>query len=118
MAAALTHSTVVVAAYASDAGGSREAASSTHGQPVAPPPPAASLGWLVPRAPTRRLVGFARAASDCTLVALVADVAVAAPHRGAGVGRRLMFALLDELRALGIADVGALTPDSLRPFFT
>ena len=76
-------------------------------------------GWLslLPRAPQRRLVGFARAAGDATLVALVADVAVAPGHRRCGVGGRLVAAVLDELRALGVADVGALSSDALRPFF-
>ena len=76
-------------------------------------------GWLalLPRPPRRRLVGFARAAGDATLVALVADVAVAAAHRRSGVGARLVAAVLDELRGLGVADVGALTSDDLRPFF-
>ncbi len=128
VAAALAHSTVVVAAYVSDAGGGASGdaggsaapasgVASASAVPSPPPPPAGGLGWLIPKPPARRLVGFARAASDRTLVALVADVAVAPAHRRAGVGSRLLFALLDELRALGIGDVGALTADSQRPFF-
>ncbi len=127
MAATLAHSTCVAAAYVSDAGGAGSGAAgsgsgstgaATPASPApAPAPAAAGLGWLVPRPPARRLVGFARAASDRTLVALVADVAVAPAHRRAGVGTRLLAAVLDELRALGIGDVGALASDAQRPFF-
>jgi GNAT superfamily N-acetyltransferase len=119
VAAALAHSTVVAAAYVTDSGGggdaSAGAALSNNGAPREP----ALGGWLslLPRAPQRRLVGFARAAGDATLVALVADVAVAPQHRKTGVGARLVAAVLDELRALGVADVGALSSDAMRPFF-
>jgi GNAT superfamily N-acetyltransferase len=122
VAAALAHSTVVAAAYVSDAGGAAAPASgaapaSATPAPPPPPPGAGGLGWLIPKPPARRLVGFARAASDRTLVALVTDVAVAPAHRRAGVGSRLLFALLDELRSLGIGDVGLLAADAQRPFF-
>lgn len=123
VAAALAHSTVVAAAYVTDSGGEGASAGSSPSDNTAPrerssSPPALG-GWLslLPRAPQRRLVGFARAAGDATLVALVADVAVAPQHRKTGVGARLVAAVLDELRALGVADVGALSSDAMRPFF-
>ena len=108
---------MVAAAYVTDSegggggGGSGDSASEGATAPMS--------GWLslLPRPPRRRLVGFARAAGDATLVALVADVAVAVAHRRSGVGARLVAAVLDELRGLGVGDVGALTSDDLRPFF-
>ena len=117
VAAALAHSTVVAAAYVTDSGNGGSGSSGGGGG--AEDGPGAQGGWLslLPRPPRRRLVGFARAAGDATLVALVADVAVAEAHRRSGVGARLVAAVLDELRALGVADVGALTSDALRPFF-
>ncbi len=119
VAAALAHSTVVAAAYVTDSGGGGGASAGAAPSNNAAPREPALGGWLslLPRAPQRRLVGFARAAGDATLVALVADVAVAPQHRKTGVGARLVAAVLDELRALGVADVGALSSDALRPFF-
>ena len=116
VAAALEHSTVVAAAYVTDSGDGGSGGVSGGGNADGG---AAPSGWLalLPRPPPRRLVGFARAAGEATLVALVADVAVAAAHRRSGVGARLVAAVLDELRGLGVGDVGALTSDDLRPFF-
>lgn len=106
VATALARSTVVVSAFAP-------------GSPASPAfAPPVGLSWLVPRPPPRRLVGYARAASDGALVGTVCDVVVAPHLRRTGVGRRLLAALLSELGALGVGDVGSLVPPSVAPFFT
>lgn len=48
------------------------------------------------RAGTDDLVGFARAASDGVAFAYLADVFVVADHRGQGIGKRLMRAMIDD----------------------
>lgn len=43
-----------------------------------------------------RLVGFARAVSDGAAFGYLADVFVLAPHRGLGLGHRLVAAMVDD----------------------
>ena len=50
----------------------------------------------------RKQVGFARAITDYTVFAYIADVIIWPEHRGQGIGRRLVQALIDhpEVRAV------------------
>jgi GNAT superfamily N-acetyltransferase len=48
------------------------------------------------RAGTDELVGFARAASDGVAFAYLADVFVVTPHRGRGLGKRLLQVMIDD----------------------
>ena len=45
---------------------------------------------------TGKMVGFARAFSDGVAAAYLADVFVLQPHRGHGVGARLVLAMIDD----------------------
>ncbi|WP_137844681.1 GNAT family N-acetyltransferase [Microbacterium sp. 2FI] len=48
------------------------------------------------RADTGAQIGFARAVSDGIGFAYLADVYIAEPHQGAGLGRRLLARMIDE----------------------
>ena len=65
----------------------------------------------------KSLVGFARAATDGSMVATVDEIAVDARFRNAGVGVRLLEKLAATLRAREIYDVGARVPAARRSFF-
>ena len=65
----------------------------------------------------KSLVGFARAATDGSMVATVDEIAVDARFRNAGVGVRLLEKLAATLRAREIYDVGARVPEASRTFF-
>ena len=65
----------------------------------------------------KSLVGFARAATDGSMVATVDEIAVDARFRNAGVGVRLLEKLAVTLRAREIYDVGARVPAARRSFF-
>ena len=53
-------------------------------------------------APSRRQVGFARAVTDRATFAYVADVFVAPEHRGRGISKQLMRALLEHPELQGV----------------
>ena len=65
----------------------------------------------------KSLVGFARAATDGSMVATVDEIAVDARFRNAGVGARLLGKLAATLRAREVYDVGARVPAARRSFF-
>jgi GNAT superfamily N-acetyltransferase len=65
----------------------------------------------------KTLIGYARAATDGSMVATVDEVVVDRKFRNRGVGRRLLSKLGDELRLREIYDVGARVPDVSRNFF-
>jgi len=67
---------------------------------------------------TGRLVGFARALSDGLFRAHVYDVAIAAGHRGRGLGRRVMEALLDHPAVAGTEVVHLDCLTEVVPFYT
>ena len=58
----------------------------------------------------KSLVGFARAATDGSMVATVDEVVVDARFRNAGIGVRLLGKLAATLRAREVYDVGARVP--------
>lgn len=62
-----------------------------------------------------RLVGFARALSDGVFRAIIEDVVVAPPGRGAGVGKKLVELLLLELREVEEIMLGCM--EELAPFY-
>jgi len=64
-----------------------------------------------------RLVGFARAAGDYSLVATVHDVAIHPDLRGLGVGARLMKKIVTQVNQAEVGDVGLVAPSEVRPFF-
>ena len=64
-----------------------------------------------------RLVGFARAITDGVYKALVCDVIVAEPHRGTGLGERLIDAVLAHPRVAGAAHVELYCLPALIPFY-
>jgi ribosomal protein S18 acetylase RimI-like enzyme len=66
---------------------------------------------------TGRLVGFARALSDGLFRAHVYDVAVAAGHRGRGLGRRVMEAVLADPRVAGAEVVHLDCMADVAPFY-
>ncbi len=59
-----------------------------------------------------RQVGFARASGDRTLFARISDVIVWPEHRGKGVGKALVAALLDRAEAAGFRQMLAVIGDS------
>ena len=65
----------------------------------------------------KSLVGFARAATDGSMVATVDEVVVDARFRNAGIGVRLLGKLAATLRAREVYDVGARVPAARRSFF-
>ena len=65
----------------------------------------------------KSLVGFARAATDGSMVATVDEIAVDARFRNAGVGARLLGKLAASLRSREIYDIGARVPAARRSFF-
>ena len=64
-----------------------------------------------------RLLAFARALTDRVYKALVLDVIVAPGHRAAGLGRRLMEALLARPELAGVRDVELYCLPELIPFY-
>lgn len=66
---------------------------------------------------TGRLVGFARALSDGLFRAHVYDVAVAAGHRGRGLGRRVMEAILAHPAVAGAEVVHLDCVADVAPFY-
>lgn len=66
----------------------------------------------------KKLVGYARAATDGSMVATVDDVVVDTKYRKRGIGRRLVSKLYAELRNREIYDVGARVPESAEKFFS
>ena len=64
----------------------------------------------------KSLVGFARAATDGSMVATVDEVVVDARFRNAGIGVRLLGKLAATLRAREVYDVGARVPAARRSF--
>jgi GNAT superfamily N-acetyltransferase len=80
--------------------------------------PAVTQGWsLVPQPPRRRLVGFAAAAGDTTLVATLCLLAVEPLQRRKGTGKRLVAAIVSQLRATGVTDVGSAVGTAEQLFF-
>ncbi|KAK9817012.1 hypothetical protein WJX72_008304 [[Myrmecia] bisecta] len=65
----------------------------------------------------RRLVGFARAIGDTTLVATIHDVVVLPELQGVGLGRSLLRRLASQICRLGATDIGALVPPQTEAFF-
>jgi N-acetylglutamate synthase-like GNAT family acetyltransferase len=65
----------------------------------------------------KALVGYARAATDGSMVATVDEICVDNRFRDAGVGARLMEKLAFALRSREIYDVGARVPEASRTFF-
>lgn len=66
----------------------------------------------------KRLVAFARVASDESMVACISDVTVHPGMRGLGLGRLLLHKLTDEIYYNGrIADVGLMCAEDTEPFF-
>lgn len=59
-----------------------------------------------------RLVGFARVISDYATYAYVADVFVLEPHRGRGLSKRLMEAILAHPDLQGLRRWGLVTHDA------
>jgi GNAT superfamily N-acetyltransferase len=57
-------------------------------------------------------VGFARAVTDAATFAWIADVFVLASHRGRGLGRRLVDAVLAHPDVRGVRDVLLATADA------
>lgn len=106
LAALLAGAVAVAAAF------SLEGAQPTQQQPQ---PAAWSLVPVPPKG--RKLVGFAAAAGDRSLVATLSCVAVAPSERRRGLGRRLVTSLLGQLRSQGVADIGLVAPESSRAFF-
>eukprot|EP00878_Enallax_costatus_P028381 GHUV01030654.1.p1 GENE.GHUV01030654.1~~GHUV01030654.1.p1 ORF type:complete len:143 (+),score=28.24 GHUV01030654.1:679-1107(+) len=70
-------------------------------------------GWRRPR----RLVGFARAAGDLSLVATIHDVLVHPEMQGYGLGSVMLRRLLNQIANQGVYDVGLVTPTQLQSFF-
>lgn len=68
--------------------------------------------WVGARDPNGRLVATARANSDGVRHAYVADVAVAEPYRGQGLGKALVALLLDHPAVRGAALVRLATSDA------
>jgi ribosomal protein S18 acetylase RimI-like enzyme len=66
---------------------------------------------------TGRLVGFARALSDGLFRAHVYDVAVAAEHRGRGLGRKVMEAILAHPAVAGTDVVHLDCMADVAPFY-
>lgn len=64
-----------------------------------------------------RLVGFARALTDETYLAVVLDVIVAPDMRGAGVGVTVMDAVLGHPRLAGVKSVELICQPDLMPFY-
>ncbi|GBF94491.1 hypothetical protein Rsub_07025 [Raphidocelis subcapitata] len=64
-----------------------------------------------------RLVGFARAAGDYSLVATVLEVAVHPDLRGMGIGAKLLKRIVNQVCASDVGDIGLVAPSELRPFF-
>ena len=65
----------------------------------------------------KALVGYARAATDGSMVATVDEICVDKRFRDQGVGARLMEKLAFALRSREIYDVGARVPEASRTFF-
>jgi GNAT superfamily N-acetyltransferase len=67
--------------------------------------------------PTDRLVGFARALTDCRFVAVILDVIVAPEQRGSGLGAGLMDALLSHPRLAAVQSVELTCQPGLLGFY-
>ena len=63
------------------------------------------------------LIGFARAATDGSMVATIDEVTVSNQYRNRGVGTRLITKIASELRVREIYDVGARVPGASKTFF-
>ena len=71
-----------------------------------------SLCFGAYHADTGRQVGFARAVTDRATFAYVADVFVAPEHRGRGISKRLMQAILDHPELQGLRRFLLATKDA------
>ena len=66
---------------------------------------------------TGRLVGFARVITDFVYKALVLDVIVAAPHRGTGLGKALMDAVIQHPELKDVVHFELYCRPELVPFY-
>lgn len=66
---------------------------------------------------TGRLAGFARVLTDGVYKALILDVIVAEAWRGAGVGRRLLDAVLSHPALVGVAHFELYCLEEMVPFY-
>ena len=64
-----------------------------------------------------RLLGFARAITDRTFVAVILDVIVALESRGQGVGRLLMEAILSRPEIASVNSVELVCQPELQQFY-
>ncbi len=64
-----------------------------------------------------RLAAFARVLTDRVIKALIFDVMVAAEHRGAGLGRRLMQAILEHRELRHVRHIELYCKSELIPFY-
>ncbi|XVV12446.1 GNAT family N-acetyltransferase [Actinoplanes sp. CA-131856] len=67
--------------------------------------------------PSGRLVGFARALTDRTYLAVILDVIVASDVRGAGVGSTIMDAVLAHPWIAGVKSVELICQPDLTAFY-
>ncbi|MEW5301016.1 MAG: hypothetical protein WDW36_003900 [Sanguina aurantia] len=65
----------------------------------------------------RRLIGFARAIGDVSLVATIYDLAVHPDLQGFGIGHRLVRSLVQQLYSKGIYDIGLVSSLGNASFF-
>eukprot|EP00873_Tetraselmis_striata_P041776 jgi/Tetstr1/462040/TSEL_007111.t1 len=65
----------------------------------------------------KRLVGYARASGDSTLVSTLYDVAVHPDLHGLGLGKRLIRRVCQSVFGLSIGDVAVMAPEHLEGFF-
>ena len=64
-----------------------------------------------------QLLAFARAISDRTVKALVLDVIVEEPHRGTGLGKAVMAAIMDHPAVREVKDVELYCLPDMAPFY-
>lgn len=65
----------------------------------------------------RQLVGFGRAISDTVSDAYIQDVMVSDSYRGQGLGRRIVNAILEELRSRQINWIGLISTPGTAEFY-
>jgi GNAT superfamily N-acetyltransferase len=65
----------------------------------------------------RELAAFARAVTDYAYKALVLDVIVAAPHRGSGLGARIMDALMQHPKLAEVRHFELYCAPDMVPFY-
>ena len=75
------------------------------------------IGATDPQDTHEKVIGFARVLTDYVYKAMIFDVIVAASHRKAGLGRKIIERIIADKKLKDVTSFELYCPESIRPFY-